>query len=110
MTHTIIRHNDVSQIENIQDEYKDKNKSVEEENDKVIVRVYSSACARHANHTTFVFSQKIELEKEVRDKEGETRKLESELAHLNKQKSMHEALWTTAGKAREEALKKVRLS
>ena len=52
-TRTIIRHNDVSQLENIQDEYKDKNKSAEEENDKVIVRVYSSACTRHAKAYNF---------------------------------------------------------
>ena len=57
--------------------------------------------------TICVPAQKIKHENQVRDKEVASRKLESEITHLNNKKSMHETLWTSIGKTREDALKDV---
>ena len=45
-------------------------------------------------YTICVSAQKIELEHQVCDKEVASRKLASEIAHLNKKKAMDETVWT----------------
>ena len=51
-------------------------------------------------YTICVSAQKIELEHQVCDKEVASRKLASEIAHLNKKKAMDETVWTEIGKTR----------
>lgn len=52
------------------------------------------------HYTICVSAQKIDLEHQVRDKEVVSRKLASEIAHLDKKKAMNKTAWAEIGKMR----------